>query len=340
MLQALFEYQSMICELTGMEAANTSMYDWSTAIGEAALMAARLTRKSEVIVPRAMHWDKHSVLANYCKGPGIRVKVFDYDKNSGKLDIDHLRSLVSDETAGVYIESPNFFGIIEDELDAVREAAGDAVLIAGVNPISLALLKPPGDFGADIVVGEGQMLGSYPSFGGPLLGIFSCLQKHVRKMPGRVIGLTEDADGERAYCMTLQTREQHIRREKATSNICSNESLMAIASAVYMSVLGRDGLRRVANQSVLRAREAMKRIGSLDDFLVPAFAGEHFNEFVVRSKVSYAIVHKHLLQSGIHGGLPLKPHFPELEESALFALTEVHAPDDIDRLVWALEGVR
>jgi glycine dehydrogenase subunit 1 len=340
MLQSLFEYQSMICELTGMEAANTSMYDWSTAVGEAALMAARLTRKSEVVVPRAMHWDKHSVLSNYCKGPGIRVKAFDYDKETGKVDTDHLRSLVSDETAGVYIESPNFFGIIEDELDAVRDAAGDAILIVGVNPISLALLKPPGDFGADIVVGEGQMLGSYSSFGGPLLGIFACLQGHVRKMPGRVIGITEDADGERAFCMTLQTREQHIRRERATSNICSNESLMAIASAVYMSVLGRNGLRRVAGECVSRAREAARRVASLDDFLAPAFAAEHFNEFVVRSKVSYDSVHRHLLRSGVHGGLPLKPHFPELEESALFAFTEVHAPNDIDRLVWALEGVR
>ena len=340
MLQALFEYQSMICELTGMEAANTSMYDWSTAIGEAALMAARLTRKSEIVVPRAMHWDKHSVLANYCKGPGIRVRAFDYDKETGKIDIEHLSSLVSDQTAGVYFESPNFFGVIEDGLDAVKDVSGDAMLIAGVNPISLALLKPPGDHGADIVVGEGQMLGSYPSFGGPLLGIFACLQKHVRKMPGRVIGITDDADGKRAFCMTLQTREQHIRREKATSNICSNESLMAIASAVYISVLGRNGLRKIANECVARTKEVARRIGTLDDYLAPAFASEYFNEFVVRSKISYDAVHKHLLHSGIHGGLPLKSHFPELEESALFAFTEVHTTSDIDRLVWALEGVR
>ncbi|MFQ5910942.1 MAG: aminomethyl-transferring glycine dehydrogenase subunit GcvPA [Thermoplasmata archaeon] len=340
MLQALFEYQSLICELTGMEAANTSMYDWSTAIGEAALMASRLTRKSEIIVPRAMHRDKHSVLANYCKGPGIRVKTFDYDKETGRTDLDHLRNLVTEDTAGVYIENPNFFGVIEDKVDAVKSVAKDAILIVGVNPISLALLKSPGDHGADIVVGEGQLLGSYPSFGGPLLGIFACLQRHVRKMPGRVIGITTDADGERAFCMTLQTREQHIRREKATSNICSNESLMAVASAVYMSLLGRSGLRRVANECIIRTRQAMGRMGSLDNFLAPAFAGEHFNEFVMKSKVSYDAVHRHLLDSGVHGGLALKSQFPELEESAIFAFTETHSTSDIDRLVWALEGVK
>lgn len=340
MLQALFEYQSMICELTGMEAANTSMYDWSTAIGEAALMAARLTRKREIVVPRAMHWDKHSVLANYCKGPGIRVKAFDYDNETGKIDLEHLRSLVAEDTAGVYFENPNFFGVIEDDVEAIKDAAKDSILIVGANPISLALLRPPSDYGADIVVGEGQLLGSYPNFGGPLLGIFACLQKHVRKMPGRVVGITLDADGERAFCMTLQTREQHIRREKATSNICSNESLMAVASAVYISVLGRNGLREVANECVIRARHAMRRIGSLSNFLAPAFAAEHFNEFVVKSKVPYDAVHNYLLDSGIHGGLPLKPYFPELEESALFAFTETHTTSDIDRLVWALEGVR
>ncbi|MFQ6107595.1 MAG: aminomethyl-transferring glycine dehydrogenase subunit GcvPA [Thermoplasmata archaeon] len=340
MLQALFEYQSMICELTGMEAANTSLYDWSTAIGEAALMAARLNRKSEIVVPRAMHWDKHSVLSNYCRGPDIKIKVFDYDKETGKIDLEHLRSLVTEDTAGVYFENPNFFGVIEDECEAVRDIARDRILIVGVNPISLALLKPPGDYGADIVVGEGQILGSYPSFGGPLLGIFACLQKHVRKMPGRVIGVTTDADGERAFCMTLQTREQHIRRERATSNVCSNESLMAVASVVYMSLLGRNGLRKVANECVINTRRAMTRIGSLDHFLVPVFAAEHFNEFVMKSKISYGSVHRHLLDSGVHGGLPLKSHFPELDESALFAFTEMHTTSDMDRLVWALEGVR
>lgn len=338
MLQALFEYQSMICELTGMEAANTSMYDWSTSIGEAALMAARLTGKTEIVVPRAMHWNKHSVLANYCKGPGIEVKSFDFDKETGKMDYDHLRSLVSENTAGVYIENPNFFGVIED-LEDVRYASKDAILIIGVNPISLGLLKPPSEYGADIVVGEGQILGSYPNFGGPLLGVFACLQRHVRKMPGRVIGITNDADGERAFCMTLQTREQHIRREKAASNICSNESLMAIASAVYMSILGRNGLGRVANDCVVRTREAMRRIGALDNLEAPAFTAEHFNEFVVKSKIPYDTIHRHLLDAGLHGGLPLESHFPELGESVLFAFTEVHTVSDIDRLVSVLEGI-
>jgi len=229
--------------------------------------------------------------------------------------------------------------VIEEDLDEVRGIAEDAMLIAGVHPLSLALLKPPGDHGADIVVGEGQVLGSYPNFGGPLLGVFACLQKHVRKMPGRVIGITNDADGGRAFCMTLQMREQHIRREKATSNICSNESLMAIASAVYMSILGRNGMRRVANECVVRTHEAMRRISSLDNFLAPAFAAEHFNEFVVKPNVPYDTVHRHLLDAGMHGGLPLKSHFPELGESALFAFTEAHTTSDIDRLVQVLESI-
>src|SRR2546426_5772821 len=217
-LQALFEYQSMICELTGMDGANTSMYDGSTAVGEAALIAARVTGKREIVVPRALHWERRQVLDNYGRGPGLHFKEVPFDGKTGKLDLAALETAVSNETAAVYLEEPNFFGVLDDQVDEVR-AITKGLLIVGVNPMSLAVTRAPGDYGADIVVGEGQPLGNAVAFGGPLLGVFACKEAYVRKMPGRVIGATRDADGRRAFCMTMQTREQHIRREKGMSNI-------------------------------------------------------------------------------------------------------------------------
>jgi glycine dehydrogenase subunit 1 len=200
--------------------------------------------------------------------------------------------------------------------------------------------KPPGEFGADIVIGEGQPLGNAVNFGGPLVGIFACTEEHMRKMPGRVIGLTRDVEGRRAFCMTLQTREQHIRRERAMSNICTNETLMAVVSAAYVAVLGPRGLRKVALENIRRAKQLAERIDPLESFEAPVFPGGHFNEFVVRSEIPYARVHRALLAAGVHGGLPLTARFPELGEAALFATTEVHTVADYERLLGALEGVR
>jgi glycine dehydrogenase subunit 1 len=336
-LQALFEYQSMICELTGMDGANTSMYDGSTAIGEAALMAARITGKREIVVPRAMHWERRQVLENYGRGPGLRLRDVPYVREVGTMDLQALRAAVGADTAAVYAESPNFFGVFE-HLKEIREIA-PTVLIVGANPLSLAVARPPGDFGADIVIGEGQPLGNAMAFGGPLLGIFACREEHIRRMPGRVIGMTRDADGRRAFCMTMQSREQHIRREKAMSNICTNETLLAVASAAYMSVLGANGLRRVATENIERARTLAARIAKVAGFHAPALRGTHFNEFVVRGEVPYEHVHRSLLSRGVHGGLSLEKHFPELGHAALFATTEMHRPADYDRLVAALETV-
>jgi len=338
-LQTLWEYQSFVCELTGMDAANTSMYDGSTALGEAALMAHRITGKKEIVIPRALHWEKRKVLESYTVGPGLDVVEVPFDPEAGTMDLAALKKAVGDDTAAVYVENPNFFGRFQEDLADIRSIA-PSVLIVGANPLALAVTTAPGDLGADIVIGEGQPLGNAVNYGGPLVGIFSCREEHVRKMPGRVIGLTRDAEDRRAFCMTLQTREQHIRRERAMSNICTNETLMAVSSAAYVGVLGANGLRRLALENIRRAKQLAERIDPLENFEAPLFPGGHFNEFVVRCEVPYARVHKALLAAGVHGGLPLTSRFPELGEAALFATTEVHTEADYERLLEAMERVR
>jgi len=338
MLQALWEYQSLICELTGMDAANTSMYDGSTALGEAARMAHRIHGGRIFLIPRALRHNRRAVLANYLVGTGVEARDVDYDRVTGMIDLGKLKSALSPDVCGVYVENPNFFGRFEEQLEEIR-ALTRAVFVVGVNPIAQAVVRPPGDFDADIVIGEGQPLGTQMNFGGPLLGLFACRQEHIRKMPGRVIGLTQDAAGRRAFCMTLQTREQHIRREKAMSNICTNESLLAIAAATYLSVLGANGLRRVAAENIRRARELASSIDKIDGFTAPIFQGPHFNEFVVRLEKGYATVHRALLEEGVHGGLPLTRQLPELKDAALFATTGRHTPEAVARLLKALERI-
>jgi len=337
MLQALWEYQSLICELTGMDGANTSMYDGSTALGEAARMAHRIHGGRIFLIPRALRHNRRAVLTNYLVGTGMEIREVDYDRETGMLDLGELKGALSPDVCGIYMENPNFFGRFEEGLEEVRGLT-QAVFVVGVNPIAQAVVRPPGDFGADIVIGEGQPLGTQMNFGGPLLGIFACRQEHIRKMPGRVIGLTCDVNGDRAFCMTLQTREQHIRREKAMSNICTNESLLAIAAAAYLSILGANGLRRVAAENVRRARDLAAAIDKIPGFTAPIFRGAHFNEFVVRHENGYAAVHRFLLEKGVHGGMPLTRQLPELGDAALFATTGRHTPEAIARLLKALEA--
>jgi len=338
-LQALWEYQSLIAELTGLDVANTSMYDGSTALGEAALMAVRITGKREIVIPRAIHWERKAVLRSYGTGAGLAVREVDYVPETGQIDLAKLRAAVGDATAAVYLENPNFFGVFEEAVDEVRQIC-PRILIVGANPIALAVTRAPGDYGADIVVGEGQPLGNGVNFGGPLLGIFACKEEHLRRMPGRVIGLTKDAHGRRAFCMTLQTREQHIRREKAMSNICTNETLLAIASATYLSVLGSNGLRRLAVENIRRAKSLASRIDAVPGYRAPIFRARHFNEFVARGKAPYRRVHDALLKAGVHGGLDLSRHFRELGNAALFATTEAHTDDDVARLIAVLKAVK
>lgn len=341
LMQALFEYQSLVAELLEMDVVNASMYDWASAIAEAALMSLRVKRgRSEIILPVNMNPLHKKVVETYLYPHKAKITYVKYDPHTGMVDIEDLKSKISTNTASVYLQYPNFFGIIEEEAKAVAEIAHEkeALAVMGVYPISLGLLKPPGELGADIAVGDGQSLGLGLNYGGPHLGIFATKydQNLIRQMPGRIIGLTTTVDGsQRAFAMILQTREQHIKREKATSNICTNEALMAVAAAVYLSLLGPSGIRRVAEVNYYRAHYAHKKLKEAG-FNVGVFKGDFFNEFPVsfnEKGVGYQQVHEALLSRGIHGGLYIGKFFPELGETVLFAFTEMHFKEDIDNLV-------
>jgi glycine dehydrogenase subunit 1 len=336
MLHAMFEYQSMVCALTGMDVSNISMYDGPTAMAEAALMAMRVTRKDKLVVPRSMSPAKHSVLWNYTYGAGLRIEEIDFDKETGQVDREALVEAVDDRTAGVYFENPNYFGCVEEALVDIRDDLGDALMIVGVNPVSLGIMRPPGDYGADIVVGDGQGLGNPLNYGGPTLGIFAVNKRHVRQMPGRIIGLTKDVEGNRAFHMALQTREQHIRRSKATSNICTNENLNALAFAIHLATVGRGGLVRMAQSSSKRAHDLARAIDALDGFTAPAFKSSFFNEFVVRTEHDVGELTTAMLMEDIFLGVPLVEDFPDLGETFMMATTERHTEADLDDLAVAL----
>ena len=345
MLQALFEYQSMICELTGMTVANCSMYDWASALGEAARMAARVRGRKEVLVPKIIHPERASTLKVYSDPVGIKVREVAYDAETGQLSLEDLKSKISDETAAVYIENPHYLGFIETQGEEISQIARlhNALLITGVDPTSLGLLKPPGKYGADIVVGEAQPLGNPMNFGGPLLGIMACRDDMslMRQMPGRIIGLTTTQDNSRqGFCMTMQTREQHIRRERATSNICTNEALCAVASAVYIALLGPEGLRELAETNMYKANYAMRLLSRISSVRVPVFKSTHFKEFTVnfdRTNFKVSEVNKRLLEHKIQGGKDLSKEFPELGQAALFCVTETKSREEIQRLASVLE---
>lgn len=347
MLQALFEYQSMICEVAGMEVANCSMYDWSSALGEAVRMASRLTHRTEALVPKIVHPERAATLQTYVEPAGLRIKPVGYDSETGQLDLEDLKAKISENSAAVYIENPTYLGFIETQVEDIAEEAHDhgALFIVGVDPTSLGVLEPPGEYGADIVVGEGQPLGNPMNYGGPLLGIFACRDDMtlIRQMPGRVIGMTTTLDGKRAgFCMALQTREQHIRRERATSNVCSNEALCAVAAAVYLALLGPQGLRELGEAIMGRARYAMQLLAEIEGVKAPVFKSVHFKEFTVNldeAGKTVREVHEGLLQRQVHGGKDITREFPELGETALYCVTEIHSKEEIDRLAQALEEV-
>jgi len=347
MLQALFEYQSMICELTDMEVANCSMYDWASALGEAARMAARITGRREILIPKIIHPERAATLKVYAEPPGIMIEQVAYERENGQINLEDLKSKISDKTAAVYMENPSYLGFIETQVDEIsKEAhAHGALFIVGVDPTSLGILKPPGEYDADIVIGEAQPLGNAMNFGGPLLGIFACRgdMNLIRQMPGRIIGLTTTMDGSgQGFCMALQTREQHIRREKATSNICSNEALCAVASAVYMALLGPQGLRELGETIVYKANYALHLLSEIDGVKAPVFKSAHFKEFTVnfdKAETSVKEVHKKLLQHKIHGGKDISKEFPKLGQTALYCVTEIHSRDEIERLAEVLDEI-
>jgi glycine dehydrogenase subunit 1 len=347
MLQALFEYQSMICELTAMDVANCSMYDWASALGEAARMASRVTRRNEILVPRIIHPERKATLKTYTEPADISIKEVAYNPENGQIDLGDLESKISNKTAAVYIENPSYLGFVEEHVDEISGLAHKhgSLFIVGIDPTSLGILKPPGEYGADIVVGEAQPLGNPMNFGGPLLGIFACRDdlNLVRQMPGRIIGLTTTTNGDKqGFCMVLQTREQHIRREKATSNICSNEALCAVASAVYMALLGPQGLRELGETIMYRANYAMRLLSSIKGVKTPVFKSVHFKEFTVNfdgAGLSVKEVNEKLLKMGVHGGKDISREFPELGQTALYCVTEIHSKEDIELLAKSLERI-
>jgi glycine dehydrogenase subunit 1 len=334
-LQAMFEYQSMMCALTGMEASNASHYDGATSLAEGVIMAVAVSRgeRRKAIVSPAVHPQFRQVVRTYTQGMGLEVTG---DENL-EATIPDLVKLLDDKTAALVIQSPNFFGQIEDVKGLADQVhAAGALLIVVANPMSLGLLTPPGQYGADIVCGEGQPLGIPLSFGGPYLGYFTTRKSLVRQMAGRLVGETVDVDGQRGYVLTLSTREQHIRREKATSNICSNQGLMALAAAVYLSTMGKCGLRQVAELNYHKAHYAAEQIDALRGFVVDQ-GKPFFNEFVVKCPKNVAAINAHLLdEHGIIGGYDLGQEYPRLKNHMLVAVTEMNTKEQIDELVAAL----
>ena len=345
-LQALFEYQSLIAELYGVEIVNASMYDGSTALAEAMRMAARVTRKKKIAVPRTMDKEHLEVLKTWSYGADLEIIEINYCRDKGFMDLEDLKKkLSSKDFAAVIVENPSYLGFIEENVEDISEIAHDygALYIVYADPLSLAILKPPGDYGADIVVGDGQPLGLGLNYGGPTLGILGTRKdpRLVRQMPGRIVGMTTTIDGnERGYALIWQTREQHIRRERATSNITTNSALMAIAAAIYISLLGAKGLRKLAESIIARVNYAIKRLSIIKEIKIPALNAKFFKNVPIKfNGIRYLEIHKKLLKRGIIGGKYLGKEFPELGESCLMCFTEVHSKKDIDTLVKALEEV-
>jgi glycine dehydrogenase subunit 1 len=337
-LQAIYEYQSLVCRLTDMEVANASLYDGATALAEATLMAHGIKRGGKVLVPRAISPRIKAVLEAYTSGRGIEIEEIPFDER-GVMDLGRLEESLKGGAAAVVSAQPNYFGLIEPvgEIEAAAHAQ-KALLIAYVDPVSLAVLTPPGGYDADIVVGEGQSLGNPQNFGGPLLGFMATKKAFMRKMPGRLISGTVDVEGKRGYVMTLQTREQHIRREKATSNICTNEGLCALAATIYLSALGEEGFKDVAVQSMTKSHTLYRMLRALPNCELP-FGENFFQEFVVRMNSPAGRFLERARTEGVLGGVPLAGDFPELGEgSFLVAVTEKRTRADLERYEAIVKG--
>jgi glycine dehydrogenase subunit 1 len=332
-LQAIFEFQTMICELTGMDVANSSMYDGGTALAEAAMLSAGQTKKKKVLVSKTVHPESRAVLNTYAKGQNIEVVVV--EANNGITDLEDLKTKMDSETAGVIVQYPNFFGQIEPlkDIEAIVHEE-KSMFVVSSNPLALGVLTAPGKFNADIVVGDAQPFGIPAQFGGPHCGFFAVTKKLMRKVPGRLVGQTVDEDGIRGFVLTLQAREQHIRREKATSNICSNQALNALAASVAMTALGKKGVKDMATQNIQKAHYA-KRLFREKGFDV-TFTGPSFNEVVVKLQRPIKEINEQLLSSGIIGGYDLGRDFDELKNHMLLAITELRTKEQIDMLVTEL----
>jgi glycine dehydrogenase subunit 1 len=336
-LQAIFEFQTLMCELTGMEVANASMWDGSTATTEAVLMAERLTDRHRVVVARSLHPEYRQVLDTYTRNLGLHIHEIGFT-GSGQADAARLESAIDNETAAVVVQSPNFFGVLEQipSLAELAHAKGALLVVAITEGVSLGAVRPPAE--ADIVAMEAQSFGLAPSYGGPYAGVIATREKFIRQMPGRLAGETVDSAGRRGYVLTLATREQHIRREKATSNICTNQALCALAVTIHLCLLGKEGLKELAAQNLAKARFALNQLEIIPG-VRRAFSGPFFNEFTVEFPRSVKMVNADLLREKIIGPLPLGSCYADLTKRALFCVTETTSRVEIERMVAAIREI-
>ena len=333
-LQFIYEYQTMICELTGMDASNASMYDGATACAESLLLALRHNKKKKILISGLIHPHYKQVIETYIKP--IELEIVYIPQNNGGIDIKRLQDEISDDVSAVLIPSPNFLGVIED-LEAIEPIIHEnkkALFIASTDPLSLLLLNPPGKYNVDIVVGEGQVLGNMQNLGGPLFGFFAVKQKLIRKMPGRIVGATVDTNGQKGYVLTLQAREQHIRRGKATSNICTNESLCALAATVYMVLMGKHGLREVAEQSTIKAHYLHDKICQINEFQA-ANTAPFFKEFAVKTPIPPSEIISKMKHKGYFAGVDISKY--GYKNQLLIAVTEKRTKQELDAFVDELE---
>ncbi len=338
-LMTTYEFQTYTAALLGMDIANASMYDGASSLAEAVIMAKRVTRKNRVVMSSLVHPHWREVAATYTQDLDVEIVVVECAE-AGKTSAKSLVEVAGDGLAAIVIQYPNFMGCLED-LESIRKVCDDTgalMIVAVAEPVAMGIIEPPGRFGADIVVAEGRSFGNSVSYGGPGLGMFATKDKWARQIPGRLVGKTNDLNGERGYVLTLATREQHIRREKATSNICSNQALCATAAAIHISLLGRTGLRELAVRNLTSAKYLADKLSSLKGFQL-LYDHPFFNEVAVKTPLPVAALNEKLSQKGFTGGFDLSSHYPSLENAMLFCATETHAKEDIDRLVDALSEI-
>ncbi len=336
-LQIIFEFQTLICQLTGMDIANASLYDGASGAAEAALMAHRLKSRPKILVAKSVHPQYREVIQTYSRNLDLSVVEIAYS-DRGEVDFEDLNKKLDEDTSAVLIQSPNFFGVIENiaNISALTHERQALSVVVVAEPVSFGILEAPGNLGADIVSGEGQSFGIHLSFGGPYLGFMACQKEFLRQFPGRIAGETKDVDGKRGFVLTLSTREQHIRRERATSNICTNQAWCALRATIFLELLGKKGLKELAWQNIQKANYARDKITQIKG-IKPRFRGACFNEFILEFKNPWADIDTFLQEKGIIGGLSVEESYPELANCVLVCFTESHKKEDIDRFIGHLE---
>lgn len=338
-LQVIFEFQSLMCQMTGMDIANASLYDGASGAAEAVLMANRLNRRSKVLAARSLHPQYRETILTYTRNLGIEIEEIGF-QDSGQLDLEELAQKLAEDVAVVIFQTPNFFGVVEDAAKISELAHSQNSLSAAVvaETVSLGILEGPGNLGVDIITGEAQSFGLPVSFGGPLLGFMACCKEFVRQLPGRIAGKTKDIEGNEGFVLTLSTREQHIRRERATSNICTNQALCLLRATIFLETLGKEGLREMAYHNLQKSAYAREKLAAIPGVKLK-FTGKTFNEFVLELPKKWEEVSSSLKGKGILPGLHMYEWYPELKNCMLVCVTEVHKKEDIDRLVTALQEV-